>query len=68
MRVTAVAPCILHFKSRLISHPIKNPGQLVPKLRRSRGSLCPWVDLHSVSTAVSSHGISDGAQKVASLG
>jgi hypothetical protein len=33
------------------SNPVKNPGQLVPKLRRSRGSVCPWCDLPSVSIA-----------------
>ncbi len=28
---------------------IKNPGQLHSKLRRSRGSICPWLELlHSL--------------------
>jgi len=41
---------------------------LSSKLRRSRGSTCPWLDLLSVSIAIFGHGISDGALQVASLG
>ncbi len=40
---------------------IKNPGHRLRKLRRSRGSTCPWYDLQSVSITIRGHGYSDGA-------
>ncbi|WHA41707.1 hypothetical protein [Agrobacterium larrymoorei] len=46
---------------------IKNPDQLHSKLRRSRGSICPWLDLLILSITPSGHGIPDGALKAASL-
>ncbi|POO50577.1 hypothetical protein CPJ18_19780 [Agrobacterium rosae] len=50
------------------SNPVKNPGHRLRKLRRSRGSICPWFASFSGPIAILGHGISDGALQAAPLG